>query len=258
MIIPIVLDFAGHDPTGGAGIQADIETIACLGGHALPLITTYTIQNTQSFIDLQAVDDDWLRRQARHLLSDITPSAIKIGLISAQSTVEVIRETVIHYPGLPVVLDPVLRSGSGTDLANNDLIQTIREKLLPITTISTPNSHEAKMLSGCDSLDAAAKVLIAAGTQFVLITGADDTDADDHVYNRLYGQNGLIEVYNWEKLSACYHGSGCTLSSAIAVLLGRGFNLRTAVDQAQHFTWNALKTGYQIGKGQYHPDRRHC
>ena len=250
-----VLTFAGLDPSGGAGLQADIETIAALGGTALPIMTANTIQNTQSFLESQAVDPDWLKRQTQHLLKDITPDAIKIGLLSSIETVDVIHKIIIDdLPNeLHIVLDPVLRSGSGTGLSNDELILAIKEKLLPLTTIITPNNHESRTLTGCDSLDEAATKLIEAGCRFVLITGADE--AEEQVENRFYGQNGLIEVYNFEKLSDTYHGSGCTLSSAIAVLLAKDLNIKTAVEQAQAYTWKTLKGGHQIGQNQKHPLR---
>ena len=254
-MVATVLTFAGLDPSGGAGLQADIETIAALGGTALPIMTANTIQNTQSFLESQAVDPDWLKRQTQHLLKDITPDAIKIGLLSSIEAVNVIHKIIIDdLPNdIPVVLDPVLRSGSGTDLSNDDLLHVIKEKLLPLTTIITPNNHEARTLTGCDSLDEAATKLIETGCHFVQITGADE--AEEQVENRLYGQNGLIEVYNFEKLPDTYHGSGCTLSSAITVLLAKGQNLRSAVAQAQEFTCESLRSGYQIGKKQKYPRR---
>ncbi len=260
-MIATVLTFAGLDPSGGAGLQADIETIAALGGTALPIMTANTIQNTQSFLETQPVDPDWLKRQTQHLLQDITPDAIKIGLLSSTETVNAIYESLItdQLKDLPIVLDPVLRSGSGEDLSNDDLILAIKEKLLPLTTIITPNDHEARKLTGCDSLNAAATKLIEMGCRFVLITGADE--AEEQVENHLYGQNGLIEVYNFEKLPDTYHGSGCTLSSAITVLLAKGLNHRAAVEQAQIYTLETLKAGHRIGKRQKHPGRiiqRNC
>ena len=240
---------------GGAGLQADIETTAALGGTTLPIMTANTIQNTQSFLESKPVDPDWLKRQTQHLLKDITPDAIKIGLLSSIETVDVIHKIIIDdLPNdLPVVLDPVLRSGSGSDLSNDDLILAIKEKLLPLTTIITPNNHEARTLTECDSLDEAATKLIKMGCRFVLITGADE--AEEQVENRLYGQNGLIEVYNFEKLPDTYHGSGCTLSSAIAMLLAKRLNHQAAVEQAQVYTLETLKAGQQIGQNQRHPAR---
>ncbi len=250
-----VLVFAGHDPTGGAGIQADIETTAALGGHCCPIITTQTIQNTESLIETQAINPDWIKRQTDHLLKDISPNAIKIGLLSSTETVEAIVECLIenNLTDLPIVLDPVLRSGSGTDLSNDNLVATIKDKLLPLTTIITPNNHEARTLSALNPLDKAAKKLIKQGCRFVLITGADE--ADQIVKNRLYGQNGLIEIYSFEKLPGTFHGSGCTLSSAIATLLAEGLNIRTAIEQAQTYTWNSLKAGYHVGQKQKTPKR---
>ena len=130
---------------------------------------------------------------------------------------------------LPVVLDPVLQSGSGTDISNDDLIFVIREKLLPLATIITLNNHEARTLTGCDTLDEAATKLIKADCLFVLITGADE--AQEQVENRLYGQNDLIEVYNFEKLPEAYYRSGCILSSAIAVLLAERLNIKRRLNR---------------------------
>lgn len=246
-----VLTFAGFDPSGGAGIQADIETVAALGGHALPIITCNTIQNTQSFTASEAIDVDWLDQQTKHLLVDIKPNAIKIGLLTAPKVTLVIKH---HIPrNIPVVIDPVLRSGSGSDLNGDCLIEALKKNLFPLTSVITPNTHEARILTGEDSQDAAAASLIDMGCRYVLITGADE--AEHEVENRLYDKNGLLYTYHYKKLPATYHGSGCTLSSAIAILLAQNFDIKSAVKQAQDFTWQALQSGTQLGKGQVNPKR---
>ncbi len=252
MSIKTVLSFAGLDPSGGAGIQADIETVAALGGHALPIITCNTIQNTQSFLESHTIKPNWIDRQTEHLLKDITPDSIKIGLLTSSTTVDIIKKYIPE--NIPVVIDPVLRSGSGSDLSNEELIQSVKKNLLPRTTIITPNNFEARTLTGYESLDQAAAKLIDYGCRFVLITGADE--AENNVENHLYGQQGLIEVYHYKKLSATYHGSGCTLSAAIAILLAQGLEVETAIRKAQDFTWKALLEGRHIGKGQKHPARK--
>ncbi len=249
--LPVVLTFSGLDPTGGAGLQADIETIAALGGMALPIMTTNTIQNTQTFLESQGVDPAWLRRQARLLLQDITPDAIKIGLAPSAETIETIADLIPE--DTPVVLDPILRSGTGRNLANDEHILAMKERLFPKCTIITPNRYEARTLGGKEVLDEAANQLIENGCRFVLITGADE--ADDRIENHLYGINGLIEVYLHEHLPGIFHGSGCTLSSAIALLLAKGLNLRTAVEQALAYTEVALRSGHALGKKQNHPRR---
>lgn len=249
----IILTFAGFDPTGGAGIQADIETIAALGGHCCPIITTQTIQNTQSFIEAQPIELDWLQKQTEHLLEDITPDAIKIGLVTDQKIVEFIATIIKKFPEIPVVFDPVLRSGNGTSLACKDLIKTFRTELLPLTTILTPNQHEAKLLSRKDNLDDAATDLIKAGCKNILSTGTDT--ATDQIEHHHYAQNGLINSLTCKKIPGTFHGSGCTLSSAITINLAQGLSVKTAIEQAHEFTLRAIKSGHQMGKEQKHLNR---
>ncbi|MFK8069157.1 MAG: bifunctional hydroxymethylpyrimidine kinase/phosphomethylpyrimidine kinase [Gammaproteobacteria bacterium] len=250
----VVLVFAGHDPTGGAGIQADIETIAALGGHCCPIITTQTIQNTESFIQAEAVNPEWIKRQTDHLLKDIKPDAIKIGLITDQKVVEFIAQIIKLFPHIPIVFDPVLQSGSGSDLSDDRLIKSFQSQLLPLVTILIPNQNEAKLLSGKNDLDEAAKDLIKRGCKQVLITGTDV--AKDQIEHRHYDQKSLINSLSCEKVPGTFHGSGCTLSSAIAIKLAQGLDTKTAMTEAHDFTLKAIESGHQIGKGQKHLNRK--
>ncbi len=256
---PVVLDFAGLDPSGGAGLQADIETIFQLGGHALPILTAQTIQNTRSFMQWQAVEAGWLKNQVQHITNDIPPQAIKMGLITDTDVIIAISESLQNFLPRPLVIDPVFKSGSGTDLTSQKLIEAYRDYLLPHCDVITPNRYEARLLSGHQDLDRAAQQLIQWGCKFVLITGADEahsTHDDCDVINDLYGSSGRIQRYRCEKLAGTFHGSGCTLSAAIAVLLAHGLAPKGAIEQALKFTWLSLKEGQQLGYDQAHPNRK--
>ncbi len=254
--IPVVMTFSGHDPSGGAGIQADIEALASMGCHAAPVITSLTVQNTCNVISVTPVDATLLIQQARAVLEDIEIAAFKIGLLASTEVAEAIHSLLIDYPGTPVILDPVLAAGGGTRIVDEELLSAIRTLLLPITTILTPNSIEARLLATeADNLDACAHKLMDDGCDFVLITGTHENSPA--VENRLYGDRRLIETFTWERLPAEYHGSGCTLASAIAGLLaqGKGAEIYSVIQEAQAYTWETLQHGYRIGMGQHQPNR---
>jgi len=254
--IPVVLDFAGHDPTGGAGIQADIETIASLGGHAAPVITALTAQDTSELKYCIPQKPSDLKIQASLVLNDMPVKAFKIGLIGSVSLVEAIHDILIQHKAIPVILDPVMASATGKSLVDNKIQEAIINLLFPHTTVLTPNSLEARRLAGgMEDLDSAAERLMAYGCAYVLVTGThEQTPA---VINTLYADNRRLRVFEWERLPGSYHGSGCTLAAAIAVLLAQGCDAVSAVEEAQRFTWKALKEGYKLGKGQLHPNRFH-
>jgi hydroxymethylpyrimidine/phosphomethylpyrimidine kinase len=250
---PIVLCFSGHDPSGGAGIQADIETIVSHRCHAASVITALTEQDSRNVKKLLPQNPVDIISQAETVLNDFKVSAIKIGLLGHPDTALAIHDIVRQYPAIPVVLDPVLAAGGGTELASRQLINTIIDKLLPLTTVLTPNSQEARKLAGLDDLSDCARLLRAKGAQNVLITGSHEDSA--LVHNRLFMADNLNETFNWERLPRHYHGSGCTLASAIAALLAQGLDVFTAVNEAQEFTWQSLAAAYLPGKGQYNPWR---
>ena len=252
--IPVVLILAGNDPTGGAGIQADIEAIASMGAHAAPVITTLTVQDTLNVMRLDPVDSTVVIEQARAILEDMPVAAIKIGLTATLENIEAIHTLLHDYPDIPVVCDPILRAGGGSPLTNEEMQIAMRELLFPYTTVLTPNSEEARTLSHeADTLDACAQELLDSGCELVLITGTHENS--ETVDNRLYGNHRLLETFSWERLPHSYHGSGCTLASAIAGLLAQGLEPFTAIHEAQEYTWETLKHGYRLGMGQYHPNR---
>lgn len=252
--IPVVMTFSGHDPCGGAGIQADIEALASMGCHATPVITAHTVQDTGNVISATPAEVTLLIQQARAILEDMEVAAFKIGLLNSTEIIEAVHSILVDYPAVPVVLDPVLAAGGGARLVDDDLLAALRNLLLPLTTILTPNSFEARALAPeADNLDACAHTLMDDGCTFVLITGThENTPA---VENRLYGNHRHMDTYTWERLPASYHGSGCTLAAAIAGLLAQGGEIPALIEEAQTYTWETLRHGYSIGMGQHLPNR---
>ena len=260
LLPPIVMVFAASDPSGGAGLQADIMTLSSMGCHPLSVVTALTVQDSAGVEDVLAIDADWVADQARALLEDMPVSAFKVGMLGSVENIAAIAEIISDYPDIPLVLDPVLSSGRGDELASEDMIAALRELLLPQTTLLTPNSIEARRLALDESneeddpdLAECARRLVGAGAEYVLITGTHEHTPQ--VVNSLYGENGLIRADPWERLPGSYHGSGCTLASAIAANLANGLELAEAVRDAQDYTWQALENGFRPGMGQYLPDR---
>jgi len=250
---PIVLCFSGHDPSGGAGVQADIEAIVGHQCHAASVITALTEQDSRNVNKLIPQKPEDILSQAHTLLADFKVSAFKIGLIGDASVAEAIAQVLRQHPSIPVVLDPVLAAGGGTELASQQLIDVIVQQLLPLTTLLTPNSEEARRLAGQSDLADCGGFLQGKGAEYVLITGSHESS--ELVHNRLFMPDDLQETFNWERLPHSYHGSGCTLASATAALLAQGLDVFTAVSEAQEFTWQSLAAAYRPGQGQYNPDR---
>jgi hydroxymethylpyrimidine/phosphomethylpyrimidine kinase len=255
---PIVLTFAGSDPSGGAGMQADILTLASMGCHPLSVVTAITVQDTLGIEGIMALDAEWVADQARCLLEDMPVDAFKIGVLGSVENIAAIAEILSDYPDVPVILDPIQASGRGDELATDDMTHAVRELLLPQTTIVTPNSIEARRLAETDDEDnptlaVCAERLLAMGVEYVLITGTHETTPQ--VVNTLYAKSGVVRSDSWQRLPGSYHGSGCTLASAIAAMLASGLELPEAVREAQDYTWHTLKKAYRPGMGQYLPDR---
>src|SRR3982751_865450 len=255
---PIVLAFAATDPSGGAGLQADVMTLAIRVCHPLSEVTAITIQDTMGVEEIMALDAEWVADQARCVLEDMPVTAFKIGLLGSTENIAAIAEVVSDYPEIPLILDPILASGRGDELVTDEMISALRELLIPQTTIITPNSIEARRLvqeDGEDDLDLAecARRLLALGCEYVLITGTHENTPE--VVNTLYGQEGVVRTDSWERLPGSYHGSGCTLASAIAATIANGLPIDEAVKDAQEYTWQTLKAAFRPGMGQYIPDR---
>jgi hydroxymethylpyrimidine/phosphomethylpyrimidine kinase len=254
---PAVLTFAASDPTGGAGLQADILALASMGCHPLSVVTAITVQDTAGVESFLAIDPDWIADQARCILEDMPVAAFKMGMLGSTEIVTVVAEVVSDYPDVPLVLDPVLASGRGDEFANEEMLAAIRELLVPQSTVVTPNIPELRRLAedeeGDSALAECAQHLLDSGCEYVLVTGTHDSTAE--VVNTLYHRGGVLRADTWQRLPGSYHGSGCTLASALAANLARGLEIGEAVYEAQDYTWHALVQAYRPGMGQGIPDR---
>jgi len=252
--LPAVLCISGHDPTGGAGIQADIEAIASMGARAMTLISCETVQDSRNVQRLVPADPALLREQADLLLTDMRPDAVKIGLLGSAAVAGFVADLLETLPDIPVVLDPILRAGGGAELASDPLLACIRDRLLSHCHLVTPNRAEARRLSGAATTARAAGLLQEAGCSAALITGADETGSGQ-VHNELW-QGERCCRFGWPLLAGHFHGSGCTLAAAAAARLAAGEGLLAAVTKAQQFTWNSLRRAVTPGHGQSFPVRR--
>lgn len=241
-------------------MQADILTLSSMGCHALSVITAITVQDTLGVEEVYPLDPEWVADQARCVLEDMPVTVFKIGLLGSVEVIAAIAEVVSDYPEVPLVLDPVLSSGRGDELASDEMVNAMRELLVPQTTIITPNSLEARRLavdeaddSDDPSLDECARRILTLGCEYVFITGTHENTAQ--VINTLYSQDGVVRADNWQRLPATFHGSGCTLASAIAATIANGLPIADAVRDAQEYTWQTLSSGYRPGMGQHIPDR---
>lgn len=241
MTRPTVLVFAGADPSGGAGIAADILAIAALGAHALPVITAVTVQDNDRVFEVLPVDADVVRRQARALVDKIAIGAVKIGIPGSRANAEAIAAVICGLrrdnQGLPVVLDPVLASGAGDGLSSIEALAP----LLPLVTVIVPNLPEARALS-----------VLTDDFANVLVTGGHADGA--MVVNRWAGEGGERE-WRWPRLPGEFHGSGCTLAAAISARLACGDATDAALATAQAYCHRSLKESYSIADGQRIPQR---
>lgn len=246
-----VLCISGLDPSGGAGLHADIEAIHAVGGHALSALTALTLQDTTNVHAVQAVDDDWFDAQIRHLAADTRIDAIKFGVLGSVGQVHIAARWVDRL-GCPVILDPVLRAGGGAELAAQPVAQALLQELLPRATLVTPNAAEARLLSGRGALEDAAEALGALGAQHVLVTGGDEAGArtvDRHWHA------GSIRRHERDALPVVFHGAGCTLASTIAALMAQGLAVAEAITEAEGRLGRWLSRAKAVGRGRPSPAR---
>ncbi|MCP4433086.1 MAG: hydroxymethylpyrimidine/phosphomethylpyrimidine kinase [Gammaproteobacteria bacterium] len=252
--IPTVLSFNYHDSTAASGVTADVEAIASQGCHANTVITCLSVQDSQSVSSLIPVDDDIIVQSARAVLEDNPVAAIKIGLIGSEEGVEAIHEILLDYPKIPVVFNPMLVASNGMELAEDVVIESIRELLVPVTSLLTLNSLEAAMLfPEADNQSAMMQGLMDAGCDHILLSGR--REASETVMNSLYHNLRVIEQYEWPRLSGEYYGAGCTLSASLAALLAVGLDIIEASGEAQNYCWQSLKNSARFGMGQFQPSR---
>ncbi|MCR5544494.1 MAG: bifunctional hydroxymethylpyrimidine kinase/phosphomethylpyrimidine kinase [Eubacterium sp.] len=245
------LTIAGSDSSGGAGIQADIKTMTANGVFAMSAITALTAQNTTGVTSIMEVTPDFLSDQLEAVFTDIYPDAIKTGMVSSISLIEVIADKLKKYEAKNIVVDPVMVATSGSKLISDDAIETLKEKLLPLATVITPNIPEAEVLSGIsisseDEMIEGAKLIYEKYGCAVLVKGGHQiNDAND----LLYREGGYVWFKGKRIDNPNTHGTGCTLSSAIASNLAKGESLDNAVKYAKNYISGALSAMLDLGKG---------
>lgn len=245
------LTIAGSDSSGGAGIQADIKTMTVNGVFAMSAITALTAQNTTGVADILESSPEFLKEELDSIFTDIMPDAVKIGMVSSSDLIEVIAERLIHYQAKNIVVDPVMVATSGAKLLKDDAIKTLEDKLFPLADVLTPNIPEAEILIGekigsVEDMEAAAKKISEKYSCATLLKGGHAiNDANDYLY-----ANGIETWFKGERIDTeNTHGTGCTLSSAIAANLAKGFPMEIAVKMAKDYISKALADGLDIGKG---------
>ena len=245
------LSIAGSDSCGGAGIQADIKTMTLNGVYAMSAVTALTAQNTTGVSAILEADADFLEKEINAVFEDIFPDAVKIGMVSSSALIEVIAQRLKFYQAENIVVDPVMAATSGARLINDSAINTLKEKLLPIADVITPNILETEVLSGMkiSDKDDMEKAAVSIGEKFkcaVLVKGGHSiNDADDILYS-----NGKITYFKGKRIdNPNTHGTGCTLSSAIAANLAKGYSLEKSVERAKEYISGALAAMLDLGRG---------
>jgi hydroxymethylpyrimidine/phosphomethylpyrimidine kinase len=252
---PSVLIFAGSDPSGGAGLQADVQAVAALGAHPLSVITALTVQDNDRVFNVHPMPAAMVQQQALALINKIDIAAVKIGIVGNRANAEAIAAIIGQLkqknPGLHVVLDPVLASGHGDALSTENAVQAIAP-LLPMATVITPNLPEAVALCGGDRrLDTQVEAFLRH-SEHVLIKGGHGTGPE--VVNRWITRDDM-RTWTWPRIEGSFHGTGCTLASAIAALLATGEPAEEAIASAQAYCHQALLSSYAIAEGQRIPNR---
>lgn len=246
-----VLSIAGSDSIGGAGIQADIKSITCNGCYAMTAITAMTAQNTLGVKSIQESSPEFLEDQIDAIFADIVPDAVKIGMVSNRKLIEIISRKLKEYGAKNIVLDPVMVATSGAKLISEDAIETLKENLIPLATLITPNIPESEILSGMkieteEQMVYAAKQISEKFKTAVLVKGGHSiNDANDVLY-----ADGKFLWFPQERIeNSNTHGTGCTLSSAIASHLAKGEPIECAINSAKKYLTECLKAGLDLGKG---------
>lgn len=253
--LPIALTIAGSDSSGGAGIQADLKTFTALSVYGASVITALTAQNTRGVTGIHAVPSDFIRQQFDAVVTDLKIDAIKTGMLGDTATVEIVSELLKGYPATPVVVDPVMVATSGDLLLTQDALDAVRQRLIPLASIITPNIAEAAKLLGAsqaqtvEDQERQANQLLALGARAVLVKGGhgEGSDAVDVLASR---DEGHIR-FTLPKIDTRHtHGTGCTLASAIAAGLAKGETLIQSITSAKLFVWHALQSGAQLSIGE--------
>jgi hydroxymethylpyrimidine/phosphomethylpyrimidine kinase len=249
---PVVMSISNHDPSGSAGISADIETLASLGCHCTPIISRLCARDTAGVKDSQITDTSLLIEQIRAVLEDINVNLFCIGDLASISNTEAVHTILNDYSDIAVVLHPATSEHS----YNPGLEEAFQALLLPLADITI--MHEAKALAmapGADTLPACACELMESGCEHLLITGINGNASK--IRNHWFFRHGSSQQYEWKRLPHSYHGAGDTLSAAISAYLAHDLSMAESIQQAQQFTWQALNKGRRFGMGELVPDRMH-
>lgn len=256
-VTPVVMSFSDHDPSGGAGIQADVETLFSMGCHCSSIATALTAQDTWEHKDSFFTSPSVLIEQARAILEDMNVSAFKVGQVGCIENVQAIHSILMDYPDPPVVLDPSLTLGlaMGLEMASHDQLSgAVSSMLCPLTRVASINLQELHYLATFgDTLEASVHELIESGCGHVLVR--DIQPRSTIVTNVLFDDEGEVQRTDWPRLPHSFIGSGSTLSASITAHLAHGFDVPSAVQKAQSYTWNSLKEGRRLGMGQHIPNR---
>ncbi len=251
---PILLCIGGHDPCGGAGIQADLEAARAAGLFSACVISCLTTQDTCGLRAYWPQPEARIEAQCRLIFRESRVGAVKIGLLGSSRISRMLVQLADEYREIPWVLDPILSPSLGEGFLDAALLNQIRKHLLGRCTLITPNLSEARLLSGAKDPKACAQKLLETGCRWVLITSAQETE-EERVVHRLYGQNREAWEWHWPRLPGHYHGSGCTLASAAAARLALGMEMVQAVEEAQRYTWESLRQALRTGRCQLTPNR---
>ena len=245
------LTIAGSDSCGGAGIQADIKTMTANGVYAMSAVTALTAQNTTGVIGIMESSPKFLKAQLDEIFTDIRPDAVKTGMVASIGLIEVIAERLKFYAADNIVVDPVMVATSGAKLISDDAVESLKEKLLPIASVITPNIPESEVLSGMkitseEDMEKSARMISELYGCAVLCKGGHSlSDANDFLF-----VNGKGEWFHGRRIdNHNTHGTGCTLSSAIASNLAKGYGMNEAVGRAKEYLSGALEAGLDLGKG---------
>jgi hydroxymethylpyrimidine/phosphomethylpyrimidine kinase len=258
---PVVLTIAGSDSGGGAGIQADLKTISALGCFGTTVITAITAQNTLRVYNIHHIPIEFVKSQIKAVIDDLKPSAIKIGMVHSAAQAMAIAESLKDYRSVPIIFDPVMAATSGDSLIAKDTIGTFKQVLLPLAKMVTPNLDEAVILADMeintiDNMKEAAARIIQYGSYSVLIKGGHLKGPN--LFDLYLDQDGVEHVYRSKKINTINtHGTGCSLSSAIASFMALGNDLNQSISKSKIYIQNAIEQGKNVKTGEGHGPLNH-
>lgn len=251
---PIILTFSALDPSGCGGIQADIETAASLGAHCAPVVTALCAEGSEPGVETFAIDETIIIEQARSILEEMNVCAIKVGFLGSTANIEAVHSILQDYPNIPHVAHPALCLFDPENIDQGDFIEAYSSLILPQTNLAICSLFEAKEISmEADNTRSYAQAIINKGCEFLLITGTGTKT--QQFQNTLYNTQGRVKDYSWEEEPPTCHGSSTTLTMSAATHMAHGFNAIQSIDNAQNFTWQAMRASRELGFRRRTPHR---